>query len=97
MSARGKRVVNLEDGEIDVMCGLYLYRRNEKNSQEFTEPFSDDNVTIFVWHDRAFPFETWRIYRGKSSVFVEHRGDRNLRNGENRCIMPKLNMSAITF
>lgn len=60
-----KRVlVNLEDGEIDVMCGLYL-TEERKEFAEFTEPFSDDNVTIFVWHDRAFPFETWDDLQGK--------------------------------
>jgi len=60
-----KRVLfNLEEGKIDVMCGLYMTEERKKFA-EFTEPFSEDRVSIFVWHERTFGFETWDDLKGK--------------------------------
>lgn len=60
-----KRVLfNLEQGTIDVMCGLYA-TEDRKQFAEFTEYFAEDRVSIFVWHDRTFPFETWDDLEGK--------------------------------
>ena len=67
-----KRVLqNLEQGDIDVMCGLYE-TEERKQFAVFTDPFSEDRVSIFVWHDRTFPFETREDLRGK--VFGEILG-----------------------
>lgn len=60
-----KRVLlNLEMGEIDIMCGLYETAERKKFA-EFTAPFSEDRVSIFVWHERIFNFETWDDLKGK--------------------------------
>jgi len=55
---------NLEHGKIDIMCGLYI-TDERKRFAEFTEPFSKDPVTLFVWHDRSFPFQQWSDLEGK--------------------------------
>lgn len=55
---------NLEHGKVDIMCGLYLTEAR-KAFAEFSVPFSDDPVTVFVWHDRAFSFADWSDLEGK--------------------------------
>jgi len=60
-----KRVLlNLEQGKIDIMSGLYVTEERKKFA-EFTEPFVEDRVSIFVWHERKFGFETWDDLKGK--------------------------------
>ncbi len=72
-----KRVLyNLEIGTIDIMAGLYA-TEERKQFAEFTEPFSEDRVMIFVWRDRAFPFESWDDLQGKvfGDILGANRGE----------------------
>lgn len=55
---------NLEKGEIDVMCGLYI-NEDRKKFAEFTEPFCEDRISVFVWHERKFNFDKWDDLKGK--------------------------------
>lgn len=58
-------LLNLEDGDVDVLCAGYV-TDERRHFAEFTkEPLSEDHTSVFVWHTNVFPFETWDDLKGK--------------------------------
>ena len=66
-----RTLYSLEKGSIDVMCGLYITEERKKFAV-FTEPYIEDQASVFVWKGREFKFETWDDLKGK--VFGELLG-----------------------
>lgn len=58
-------MLNLKDGKIDVMCGVYVTDERKKFA-EFSDLFREDKISIFVWHKRQFNYERWEDLRGKT-------------------------------
>ena len=60
-----RALLSLADGSIDVLCGVYATPERRKFA-EFTIPFRQDRVSVFVWHERSFPFRTFDDLAGKT-------------------------------
>lgn len=60
-----RALLNLAEGTIDALCGVYITDERRKFA-EFSLPFREDRVSIFVWHERPFAFATWDDLRGKT-------------------------------
>ena len=59
-----RALLNLEEGSVDIMCGVYATPERRKFA-EFSVPFKEDRVSLFVWKERSFPFREWRDLEGK--------------------------------
>jgi polar amino acid transport system substrate-binding protein len=57
-------MLNLKEGGIDVMCGVYETDERKKFA-EFSEPFREDRISLFVWYQRQFHYQRWDDLRGK--------------------------------
>lgn len=54
-----KRILRkIELGEVDILCGGYITDDRLEYMDFSEEPLSADPTAVFVWHTRAFPFET---------------------------------------
>jgi polar amino acid transport system substrate-binding protein len=58
-------MLNLKEGEIDVMCGVYETDERKKFA-EFSVPFREDRISLFVWYQRQFRYQRWDDLRGKT-------------------------------
>jgi len=59
-----RALLNLEEGSVDIICGVYATPERRKFA-EFSVPFKEDRVSLFVWKERSFPFKEWRDLEGK--------------------------------
>lgn len=59
-----RALLNLQEGSVDIMCGVYA-TPERREFAEFSVPFKEDRVSLFVWKEGSFPFREWRDLEGK--------------------------------
>jgi polar amino acid transport system substrate-binding protein len=57
----------LKRGDIDLLAGIYTTEQNKK-SMEYTIPYMQDPVAIFVAKGKAFPYTKWDDLIGKKGT-----------------------------
>lgn len=60
-----RSLLNLAEGRIDILCGVYA-TLERRQFAEFSVPFREDRVSLFVWRARSFPFRNWEDLEGKT-------------------------------